>query len=150
MNAIKDAASAAVRRTPRRAVRAVVLLASLLGAVGGCQRGAGRFSGNARFAFDSLVAANEALYDSATTTNAYDRIGCLYLRAYGRLGDADSYQVLKAANHQIIDRHSRTEQEEVNQRLHGEHPMASTEDCVGVDSIWYAHINARTSGHPKP
>lgn len=137
MNVITCRLDARFQR-PRGLVIVVGMLATaLLGATAGCQRRTETLSGPARILFDSLVAAHEAMHDSAGPNLGYDRWHCLLARGSDQLGSDIAERISEEATASVDSRHSTKEWKEVNQRLLGAHPMPSPESCRSTDSLWY-------------
>jgi len=125
-----------------------VLIFALLGAAGGCQGRREALSAPARILFDSLVAANEAMYASSDPNLGYARRGCVEERAVARLGLEPGERLSAEAAQEVRSRHSRTEWEAVNRGLGGDHPSPTPEFCARIDSLWYARIVAKPPARP--
>lgn len=114
------------------------LLSVLFVAIGGCQDRQVPLSKAAEVLYDSLVTANEAMYDSVGPNLGYHRMGCVYERTVSTLGRELAERLSIQAEESVRSRHSRTELEAVNRGLQGNHPFATPEFCQRIDSLWYA------------
>jgi hypothetical protein len=138
-------------RRPRGLVVLVGVLAfALFSATGGCQGRREPQATPGRILFDSLLAANEALHDSAGPTLGYHRMGCLYMRATLTLDFDTVFRIADEADEVVRSRHSRAEEERVNRRLQGNHPIATPEDCQRIDSLWYARVIKPSNARRQP
>lgn len=127
---------------------AAALLSMLLCVTGGCQGRREEQSAPARILFDSLVAANEAMYASSDPNLGYARRGCVEERAVAMLGLEPGERLSAEAAQEVRSRHSRTEWEAVNQGLMGDHPAPTPEFCARIDSLWYARTITKTPSRP--
>jgi hypothetical protein len=98
----------------------------------------GPLKGAARVFYDSLVAGNEAMMDSATANLGYQRLACLERRAYQTFGHDSVARISAAAERAVQARHTRAEW------AAGDKGIATIQDapddtfCQRVDSLWYA------------
>ncbi len=125
-----------------------VLLVGLGTSTGACQRTRAPMSNLERALYDSLVAANEAMYDSATANLGFDRLRCLQERAQSHLTDAVVQQLGVSAEVSVRARHSRAELEAGNRGIAADHPFGLPRYCVPVDSLWYATVARAKTGRP--
>lgn len=126
------------RRSEVLSIGVGALLSVLFVAIGGCQDRQVPLSKAAEVLYDSLVTANESMYALADPNIGYHRVGCVYLRATSSLDRRIARELLGDAQRAVSSRHSETERAKVNRGLQGNHPMATPESCVGVDSLWHA------------
>lgn len=133
----------------RRAFPALagVLLVLLVGATAGCQGRNDVPPGPARILFDSLVAAHEAMYDSATANLGFDRMSCLKDRADSILAFKVVTDIGRKAENVVRARHSRAEWEAGARGIESMHPVGDLVFCRRVDSLWYARVVGRTKPH---
>lgn len=147
MNSPDLRSAPAPRRARQLTIVAVALLSVLLVAKCG-QLPRGFLSGPDRILFDSLLAANEAKYDLADPTLAYDRLGCLEERGVSKLGQRRVELLSEEAGREVRSRHSRAEWEAVNRGLWGDHPAPTAVFCRRIDWLWYARTTANPAVRP--
>ncbi|MHB1312652.1 MAG: hypothetical protein ACYC3L_11610 [Gemmatimonadaceae bacterium] len=128
-------------------VLAAVLLMLLVGAAAGCQGRNEVPPGPARILFDSLVAAHEAMYDSATADLGYGRMSCLKDRAESILAFKVVTDIGRKAENAVRARHSRAEWEAGARGIASIHPVGDLVFCRRVDSLWYARVLNRAKPH---
>lgn len=119
-------------------------------ATGGCQDRQVPLSKAAEVLYDSLVTANESMYALADPNLGYHRVDSLYLRATSRLDRRLARELLGAAQRAASSRHSEAKRAKVNRGLQGDHPGATREYCLGIDSLWYARYIGQPSAPRKP
>lgn len=124
--------------------RHVVLLYLLcvwgMSGVAGCQGRAGLLSRSERVVLDSLMAAHEAMYDSATANIGFDRMACLSGRADSSLGSAAVKRLNAQAEARVLARHSSAERDAGDRGIQMDHPYWTPAVCRRVDSLWYARF----------
>jgi len=137
-----------VLQPPRVAARAVVLLVMVFASIGGCQTRREPTSEPARILYDSLLVSYEARFDSATANLAYDRIGCLYVRARSSVGVDTAKRMLREAEQEIRARRSSTELAAAERGMQMTHPFWTPEVCRRIDSLWYVGFATRHKTRP--
>ena len=148
MNA-RDCRTSSAARRPRVLVILVGMLASLLlCATGGCQGLREAQSEPARILFDSLLAGNEAMYDSASANLGFGRLGCVEHRARAMFGSTVVSRLGREAENAIRARHSRTELDAGRRGIEMLQPVFDSAYCRRIDSLWYARIAAKPPARP--
>lgn len=98
----------------------------------------GPLSGPARILYDSLVAGNEAMLDSASANLGFDRLGCLEDRARATLGFDSVSRIGREAEEVVREKHTRAEWQAGEKGIEMLHPVGDLAFCRRVDSLWYA------------
>ena len=98
----------------------------------------GPLQGPARVLNDSLVAAQEAMVDSASANLAYDRVGCLHDRAIPTFGLDSVSRISRQAAVTVHARHTEAELRAGRKGIAMAHPIGDDVFCRRVDSLWYA------------
>jgi hypothetical protein len=98
----------------------------------------GPLTGRARILYDSLVTAEEAMLDSASANLGYERVSCLFNRAWNTYGGDSLVRIATAAERAVRARHTRTEIETGRKGIAFAHDFADDAHCVRIDSLWYA------------
>lgn len=140
-------------RAPRPRQLTLLVGASLfmlLGATGGCQGHKEALSASARIRLDSLLAGNEAMYDSASANLGFGRLGCLEERARAGLGSAFVSRLAQEAESAVRSRHSRSEYEAGDRGIEMLHPVGDSANCARIDSLWYARLARPPGARPQP
>jgi len=132
----------------RGEARAVVLLVIAIASIGGCQTRREAMSQPARIFYDSLVASFETRFDSATANLAYDRNGCLYVRASASLGSEMADRLFSQAEREARSRRSNTERAAAERGMEMDHAFWTPEVCRRIDSLWYAGPATRRKARP--
>lgn len=138
------------RRSEVLSIGVGALLSVLVVAVGGCQDRQVPLSKAAEVLYDSLVTANESMYELADPNIGFHRRRCVYERAVSGLGRDLATELLRDAVSAVRSRHSGAEWAKVNKGLAGTHPASTPEYCVGADSIWYARYIGQPNASRKP
>lgn len=147
----RDRHPALPTRRHRQYTRLVgVSVSVLIGAIAGCQGRSEPLSGPARILFDSLLAGNEAMFDSASANVGFGRLGCLETRARGVFGSEFVSQLGLEAEDSVRARHSRAEYEQGERGIEMLQPVADSAFCVRVDSLWYARMVTSPTARRKP
>ncbi len=143
--------SVLARLRPRHFTRLVgVSVSVLIGAIAGCQGRSEPLSGPARILFDSLLAGNEAMFDSASANVGFGRLGCLETRARGVFGSEFVSQLGLEAEVTVRARHSRAEYEQGERGIEMLQPVADSAFCARIDSLWYARVVKPPSARRLP
>lgn len=148
MNSPDLRSAPAPRRARQLTVVAVALLSVLLVAAGGCQGRREPLSEPARILFDSLLAGNEAMYDSASANLGFGRLGCVEHRARAMFGSALVSRLGREAENAVRARHSRTELDAGRRGIEMLQPVSDSAYCRRVDSLWYARTTANPAVRP--
>jgi hypothetical protein len=98
----------------------------------------GPLTGRARILYDSLVAAEEAMLDSASANLAFERSSCLFNRARNTFGGDSLVRIATAAERAVQAKHTRAELEAGRKGIAFVHDFADDAYCVRIDSLWYA------------
>jgi len=133
----------------RVAARAVALLVMVFASIGGCQTHRESMSKPARIIYDSLLASYETRFDSATANLAYDRIGCLYVRACSSIGVVMADRLSDQAQQVASAKRSSTELAAAERGMQMLHPFWTPEVCRGIDSLWYEGVATRSKTRPQ-
>lgn len=133
---------------PRVAARAAVLFVVMCASIGGCQTRREAMSQPARIFYDSLVASFETRFDSATANLAYDRNGCLYVRAKPSLGSEMALRLFSQAEREARAKRSSTELAAAERGMEMDHAFWTPEVCRRIDSLWYAGVVTRRKARP--
>lgn len=136
-------------RRPKHLMLIIGALSSvLLGVAGGCQGRSEPLSEPARILYDSLLAANEAMYDSASANLGFGRLGCLGHRARATFGTALVSQLDREAEVAVRSRHSGTELAAGRRGIEMLQPVSDSAYCRRIDSLWYARLATKPRARP--
>lgn len=116
--------------------------------IGGCQTRRESMSKPARIFYDSLLASFETRFDSATANLAYDRNGCLYVRARASIGGDTADRLFRQAEQEARARRSSTEIAAAERGMQMAHPFWTPEVCRRIDSLWYVGVAIRSKARP--
>jgi hypothetical protein len=150
MNSMRYPLDTRARRPRQLTLLVGASLYVLLGATGGCQGRGNALSAPARILRDSLLAGNEAMYDSASANLGFDRLGCLEERAAVQLGLGLVERLGREAEDTVRARHSRAALEAGRRGIEMIHPVADSAFCKRIDSLWYARLAKPPGARPQP
>ena len=102
----------------------------------------GALTGDSRILYDSLVAANEAMVDSASANLGFERMGCLSNRATEMFGSDSVLRIGSAAQRAVREEHTRAELEAGQKGIAMLQQYADEQSCLRVDSLWHARAAA--------
>lgn len=131
--------TANARQSLERLCAAAVFVV-VLSSIGGCQGRRDPLEKTAQILLDSLLAGNEAMYDSATANLAWDRLTCLDSRAFRLLGDEEGRRLALKAERIVRAKHSRAEYLAGERGIAWLHDAPTEPACRRVDSLWYATV----------
>ncbi len=126
----------------------VLLTLVVAAAIGGCQRRQGGVSRPARVFLDSEIAATEALYDSATSSLGLNRLLCLESRAYPKLGEELTFDLMQKADSIVALKHTKAEWLAGKRGQSVNHPADDDELCLQIDSLWSVFLATRAKVRP--
>lgn len=150
MNSMRCSLDTRARRPRQLTLLAGAPLFALLLATGGCVGHKEALSAPARILFDSLLAGNEAMYDSASANLGFDRLGCLEERAAVPLGLDFVERLGREAEETVRARHSRAALEAGRRGIDMIHPVGDSAFCKRIDSLWYARLAKPPGARPPP
>jgi len=124
------------------------LLSVFLGTAAGCQGRREPSTQPVQVVLDSLLVANEALFDSTTANLAWDRLSCLERRAEAAFGSEKALQIATEAEQRVRARHSRAEYAAGHPGIKMAHDVPDDITCARIDSLWYATVVKQRRRHP--